>query len=139
VLFSHGSPNDEDEYILSEGVARNALERTPADVTFFGHTHLQGGVALRQGIVQVIKPVYLDRNSAATFRLEVQPNTKYLINPGSVGQPRDADWRSAFALYDTEASEVTFYRVPYDVEGAQQRIMGAGLPERLALRLKEGR
>ncbi len=139
VLFSHGSPNDEDEYILSEGVARNALERTPADVSFFGHTHLQGAVALRQGTVQVIKPVYLDRNSAATFRLEVQPNTKYLINPGSVGQPRDADWRSAFALYDTEASEVTFYRVPYDVEGAQQRIIGAGLPERLALRLKEGR
>jgi len=139
VIFSHGSPLDEDEYILSEGVARNALERSPADITFFGHTHLQGAVAMRQGAVQIIRPVYLDKESSATFRLELQPQTRYLINPGSVGQPRDTDWRSGFALYDSEQSAVTFYRVPYDVEKAQHRIINAGLPERLAIRLREGR
>jgi diadenosine tetraphosphatase ApaH/serine/threonine PP2A family protein phosphatase len=139
VVFSHGSPLDEDEYILSEGVARNALERSPADLTFFGHTHLQGSVALRQGVVQVIRPVYRDRDGADTFRLELQPQTRYLINPGSVGQPRDTDWRAGFALYDSDEPSITFHRVPYDVEGAQHRIIGAGLPERLALRLREGR
>ncbi len=139
VIFSHGSPVDEDEYILSEGVARNALERTPVDITFFGHTHLQGAVALRNGTVQVIKPVYVERQGPATFRLELQPRARYLLNPGSIGQPRDADWRAGFALYDSDESAITFHRVPYDVDAAQHRIVSAGLPERLAYRLREGR
>jgi diadenosine tetraphosphatase ApaH/serine/threonine PP2A family protein phosphatase len=138
-IFSHGSPIDEDEYILSEGVARNSLERSPEDLTFFGHTHLQGAVALRNGTVQVIRPVYTDRAKAVTFRLELQPQCRYLVNPGSVGQPRDVDWRAAFAIYDSDDSSITFHRVPYDVESAQHRIVGAGLPERLATRLREGR
>jgi diadenosine tetraphosphatase ApaH/serine/threonine PP2A family protein phosphatase len=62
-----------------------------------------------------------------------------LINPGSVGQPRDHDWRAAFAMYDADAAEIGFHRVPYDVMGAQGRILMAGLPERLAARLREGR
>jgi diadenosine tetraphosphatase ApaH/serine/threonine PP2A family protein phosphatase len=139
VIFSHGSPADEDEYILSEGAARNALERTPVDFTFFGHTHLQGAVAMRNAAVQVIKPVYVDRQGAATFRLELQPESRYLLNPGSVGQPRDTDWRAAFAVYDSDEAAITFYRIPYDVETAQHRIVSAGLPERLATRLREGR
>ena len=65
--------------------------------------------------------------------------TRYLLNPGSVGQPRDGDWRSAFALLDEEAGTVTFHRVPYDLALAQGRILMAGLPERLAQRLHEGR
>ncbi|HUV96441.1 MAG TPA: hypothetical protein VMV98_03140, partial [Acidobacteriaceae bacterium] len=64
---------------------------------------------------------------------------KYLINPGAVGQPRDRDWRAAFALYDDEAARVTFFRVPYDVKAAQMRIQRAGLPDMLALRLSIGR
>ncbi|MDT8071094.1 MAG: metallophosphoesterase family protein [Terriglobia bacterium] len=139
VIFSHGSPLDEDEYILSEGVARNSLERSPEDLTFFGHTHLQGAVALRNGVVQVLRPVYTDRKDVATFRLELQPQARYLVNPGSVGQPRDTDWRAAFAMYDSDDSSITFHRVPYDVESAQHRIVSAGLPERLATRLREGR
>src|SRR5512146_737666 len=139
VVFSHGSPNDEDEYILSEGVARKALEKSPEDLTFFGHTHLQGAVAMRNGAVQVIRPVYVDREGAATFRLELQPQARYLLNPGSIGQPRDTDWRAAFAVYDSEDSTITFYRIPYDVDTAQHRIINAGLPERLAYRLREGR
>jgi diadenosine tetraphosphatase ApaH/serine/threonine PP2A family protein phosphatase len=62
-----------------------------------------------------------------------------MINPGSIGQPRDGDPRAAFALYDTEARVVTFHRIPYDVMRAQKKIMAAGLPEHLAARLAEGR
>jgi diadenosine tetraphosphatase ApaH/serine/threonine PP2A family protein phosphatase len=61
------------------------------------------------------------------------------VNPGSVGQPRDNDPRAAFLLYDTDAELITFYRVPYDIARAQEKIFAAGLPERLALRLQEGR
>ena len=64
---------------------------------------------------------------------------RYLINPGAVGQPRDFDWRAAFAIYDSEAQEVVFHRVPYDLTAAQERVQRAGLPERLAARLSEGR
>jgi diadenosine tetraphosphatase ApaH/serine/threonine PP2A family protein phosphatase len=69
----------------------------------------------------------------------VEPNTKYLVNPGSVGQPRDGDPRAAFLIYDTDAGLITFYRVPYDIALAQEKIFAAGLPERLAVRLEEGR
>ena len=62
-----------------------------------------------------------------------------MINPGSIGQPRDGDPRAAFALYDTDQNLVTFYRVPYDIAAAQEKIFAAGLPERLAIRLEEGR
>jgi diadenosine tetraphosphatase ApaH/serine/threonine PP2A family protein phosphatase len=55
-----------------------------------------------------------------------------------VGQPRDGDWRAAFALYDDVVSVVRFYRVPYDLDRAQKKIIAAGLPERLATRLAEG-
>ena len=61
------------------------------------------------------------------------------MNPGSVGQPRDRDRRAAFALYDSEKREILFYRVPYDIQGAQERILQAGLPRMLAVRLEDGR
>jgi diadenosine tetraphosphatase ApaH/serine/threonine PP2A family protein phosphatase len=61
------------------------------------------------------------------------------VNPGSVGQPRDGDWRAAFAIYDDAVMTVTFCRVPYDVRLAQARIVQAGLPDRLATRLRDGR
>jgi diadenosine tetraphosphatase ApaH/serine/threonine PP2A family protein phosphatase len=72
-------------------------------------------------------------------RLALDPNIKYLINPGSVGHPRDHDRRAAFALYDDRQQEVLFYRVPYDIVRAQERILSAGLPQMLAARLEEGR
>jgi diadenosine tetraphosphatase ApaH/serine/threonine PP2A family protein phosphatase len=62
-----------------------------------------------------------------------------MINPGSIGQPRDGDPRAAFLLYDTEAATIVFYRVPYDISAAQKKILEAGLPARLASRLAEGR
>jgi diadenosine tetraphosphatase ApaH/serine/threonine PP2A family protein phosphatase len=71
--------------------------------------------------------------------LHLKTNTRYLINPGSVGQPRDGDWRAAFALYDSEAKVVHFHRTPYNLKAAQDRIFGANLPPRLATRLAAGR
>ena len=62
-----------------------------------------------------------------------------MVNPGSIGQPRDGDPRAAFLLYDTDAALITFYRVPYDIQRTQEKIFAAGLPERLAIRLEEGR
>ena len=64
---------------------------------------------------------------------------RYLINPGSVGQPRDGDWRAGFAVYDSGARIVAFYRVPYNLKSAQDRIFAANLPQRLATRLAAGR
>jgi diadenosine tetraphosphatase ApaH/serine/threonine PP2A family protein phosphatase len=64
---------------------------------------------------------------------------RWLVNPGSVGQPRDRDARAAWALLDLEARTVTFRRTPYDVAGAQNAILRAGLPPLLATRLSEGK
>ncbi len=139
VQFAHGSPQDEDEYILNEFTARASLERAGAQVTFFGHTHIQGAVALQQQKVRTLRPEFRTKEGQGSWRLDLEPGTKYLLNPGSIGQPRDNDWRAGFALFDSETHSVTFYRMPYDVERAQQRIIRAGLPERLAYRLKEGR
>jgi diadenosine tetraphosphatase ApaH/serine/threonine PP2A family protein phosphatase len=69
----------------------------------------------------------------------LRQNRRYLVNPGSVGQPRDGDWRAAFAIYDTDARIVTFYRVPYNLRVAQEKINAANLPPRLASRLATGR
>ena len=70
--------------------------------------------------------------------LQIEPHHDYLINPGSVGQPRDMDPRSAYAIYTPETRMVEFRRVPYDVGGAAGKILEAGLPPSLAARLYEG-
>jgi diadenosine tetraphosphatase ApaH/serine/threonine PP2A family protein phosphatase len=71
--------------------------------------------------------------------LDLVNGSRYLINPGAVGQPRDGDWRAAFAIYDEAEEQVTFFRTPYDVAAAQAAIREAQLPERLAARLSTGR
>jgi diadenosine tetraphosphatase ApaH/serine/threonine PP2A family protein phosphatase len=106
-------------------------------VTFVGHTHVQGGFSQKEHEWHEIRPRIPVRRDR--WALAIPPGTRHLINPGSVGQPRDYDWRAAFAIYDSVACEVTYHRVAYDVRAAQGRILKAGLPERLAARLKEGR
>jgi diadenosine tetraphosphatase ApaH/serine/threonine PP2A family protein phosphatase len=115
------------------------LRESPTRINFFGHTHLQGGFATNGEEWFRLTPKYGTRDRAEGFDLQLRNNGRYLINPGSVGQPRDGDWRAAFALYDDDAMMVTFCRVPYDVRQAQNRILEAGLPDRLATRLREGR
>lgn len=137
----HGSPRDEDEYVLMRRDAFSILGRAEFPVTFFGHTHVQGGFWIddEQEAEGAIEMEYESPEGQQQFTLELKRSRKYLINPGSVGQPRDGDPRAAFALYDTEQRHVMFCRVPYDIEQAQEKIFSAGLPERLAIRLEEGR
>jgi diadenosine tetraphosphatase ApaH/serine/threonine PP2A family protein phosphatase len=71
-------------------------------------------------------------------QIKVQPGHKYLVNVGSVGQPRDGDWHPAFVTYDTNTNVIELNRVEYDIKAAQKKIIDAGLPERLALRLERG-
>ena len=70
--------------------------------------------------------------------LPIRRAAQYLLNPGSVGQPRDGDWRAAFGLFDQSQETFTWYRVPYNVSEAQLRIRRAGLPDFLAARLATG-
>ncbi len=70
--------------------------------------------------------------------LAVEQGTTYLLNPGSIGQPRDGDPRAGFAIADLDAQSVAFWRVPYDIEDVQGRMSRAGLPEALILRLSFG-
>ncbi len=141
--FVHGSPRDEDEYLLNASTA-HANFRVPghAGIIMFGHTHLQGGFVYQEGKTLPIAPGYGRMEGAVESTFTLTPGERYLINPGSVGQPRDGDWRAAFALYEEAGNDpprVTFYRVPYNVKQAQDRIFAASLPERLALRLATGR
>ena len=133
VEICHGAPFDEDHYIFDLPDAGHALDSTARPICFFGHTHLP--VIYRRG-----------SDGDAGFVPEVEHHldiplgdgARYLINPGSVGQPRDGDPRAAFGVLDEGAGTVEFRRVEYDVAGAQQRIIDAGLPVFLAERLETG-
>jgi diadenosine tetraphosphatase ApaH/serine/threonine PP2A family protein phosphatase len=140
VQLVHGSPRDEDEYILMASDAYEILKDVAVPLTFFGHTHVQRYFLMeKDGQGKSSVPNYKSAKGKQTARLELKPNTTYMVNPGSIGQPRDNDPRAAFLLYDTDANVITFYRVPYNIERAQEKIFAAGLPERLAIRLEEGR
>jgi diadenosine tetraphosphatase ApaH/serine/threonine PP2A family protein phosphatase len=138
-LCVHGSPLDEDHYITTMRDAWRPLQKMGRDLAFFGHTHLQGAFSQREEEWQEEHPVFAPEGGAAEALLEVAPGSRHLINPGSVGQPRDLDWRAAYAIYEAEQATVEFHRVPYDVSAAQAAIRRAGLPERLASRLAQGR
>ncbi len=134
----HGSPANEDEYILSLHDARHApVGDIP--VTFFGHTHVQGGFVDNNHHWSELYNEQPTTQEMQRWDLPLLAQARYLINPGSVGQPRDGDWRAAFALWDSAAQTVSYYRVPYDIARAQQRIRSAGMPEWLASRLGKGR
>lgn len=140
VRLVHGSPRDEDEYILMASDAYAILKDAPVPLTFYGHTHVQRCLLLEEtGQGKSFAPNYKSAKGKQTARLEIKPKTTYMVNPGSVGQPRDNDPRAAFLVCDTDTGVITFHRVPYNIERAQEKIFAAGLPERLAIRLEEGR
>lgn len=128
----HGSPLDEDQYVLSVFDAWEIFSRFTADLVFFGHTHIPSLFVARGSETKVA----LLRGPSGSLRLE--PGARYLINPGSIGQPRDRDPRAAYMTFDAERRVVRWYRVDYPVERAQQRIVKAGLPKVLADRLALG-
>ncbi|HVB34205.1 MAG TPA: metallophosphoesterase family protein [Patescibacteria group bacterium] len=133
----HGSVDDEDEYVFSEEDAARSLRHSPSPITFFGHTHVQGGFLLRNERVEGFRPPLLAGGESAPWELD--PAARYMINPGSVGQPRDRDPRAAFAVADGDSQAIEFRRTAYDIASVQERMEGAGLPEPLVLRLAFGR
>ena len=139
VQFVHGSPLGEDEYLVSARDSLEPLMTAASRVTFFGHTHRQGGFCWDGQRTEVIHPEYSSPDQIETWELLLRDEIRYLINPGSVGQPRDEDWRAAFAILDSDRKSVQYYRVPYDVQSAQEKILAAQLPPRLATRLSTGR
>lgn len=132
IAICHGSPLDEDAYVFSDFDAYTIFTTTDSPVTFFGHTHVPSLFEMHSEGVEV----RLLRGESG--RLELDPEHRYLINPGSIGQPRDRDPRAAFMTYDGERRVVRWYRLDYPVEKAQRRILQAGLPEILADRLAVG-
>jgi len=139
VQYVHGAPDDEDRYVVTPEDAATELARPGAGVIFFGHTHIQGAFELEAGIVRAVQPVYETVAKQETWDFPLKEGLNYMINPGSIGQPRDGDWRAAFAVFDSMQRVVTFFRVPYEVRSAQEKIFAAHLPARLATRLAAGR
>jgi predicted phosphodiesterase len=130
----HGAPFDEDYYIFDGGDAVRGLDSTTRPLCLFGHTHLPVLFWLRNAQYEGAAP-----GGGGETLLTIDDNTKYLVNPGSVGQPRDGDARAGYAILDTTARELRLRRIVYPVEAAQRRILAAGLPASLANRLALGR
>lgn len=134
----HGSPVDEDEYIFDSLDAAHGFGLARASIILFGHSHRQGGFLLTADKrLQPIELPYIKDDEPASLALE--PGVRYLINPGSIGQPRDGDWRAAFAILDHDQNRVDFYRTPYDLSSTQEKMRREELPEPLIARLDVGR
>jgi len=134
IEICHGSPVDEDAYIFDETDALRALQVATRPLCLFGHTHHPVVFNLSDGVLDGIGSPRVPE-----LRLALEQNVKYLVNPGSVGQPRDGDSRAGYAIVHTDTRRVEMIRVVYDIEAAQRKILKAGLPEPLARRLAAGR
>jgi diadenosine tetraphosphatase ApaH/serine/threonine PP2A family protein phosphatase len=131
----HGSPLDEDDYVITQTDAAQLVGYLETAISFFGHTHLQGGFAFYRRAVRRLAQVPAGEDRA---ELSLDRDQQWMVNPGSVGQPRDGDPRAAFAVFDDEQRLVTYHRVEYNLDEAMAKIRQAGLPELLALRLAAG-
>ncbi len=133
-LVAHGSPREPVwEYLLSTGQARENFSLFPQQVCFIGHSHVPLVFRLRpNGMCD--GPTSPESGTVMT----IQSGMRYIVNPGSVGQPRNQDPRAAFAVLDTEAGTVRFERVEYDVAATQRQMREVHLPEPLVLRLQYG-
>jgi len=134
----HGTPVDEDEYMLSSTAVEQSfgwMDRRNSGIVacFHGHSHLPM-VIERPGSGK--RQVKVHRNDA---EIHLNPDSVYLINPGSVGQPRDGNPRASFGIFDSKSLVYRNLRVSYDMKETQRKIRAAGLPVELALRLAEGR
>ncbi len=130
--IAHGSPRDPLwEYILNALSARLNFDHFDTPWCFVGHSHIQCMFTLNQETDRVT----LDQTKP-DVTIELHP--KLILNPGSVGQPRDRDPRAAYAIYDTEARTWTPRRVEYNIAEVQERIRESGLPEKHAVRIAEG-
>jgi predicted phosphodiesterase len=115
-------------YVFNTLDAAASFTYQPTTICFFGHTHVAGAFVRNDGVKRV-----------KTDKLVIEETKKYFINTGSVGQPRDGDWRAAYCIYHIDQNMVEQRRVKYDLGGAQEKIIKGGLPPLLAERLKLGR
>ncbi len=134
VEICHGAPFDEDHYIFDAEDALRGIATSNRPICLFAHTHLPVVFQYENEMFEGLVPQGEESTSLA-FHVEGQ----YLINVGSVGQPRDGDPRAAFGVYDDSTQKLTLKRVSYPVDAAQRRILNAGLPASLANRLAVGR
>jgi predicted phosphodiesterase len=132
----HGTPFDEDAYVFDELDAIRALQSASCPICLFGHTHFPMGYRMKD---RALEPLLISGYDEQVLAIDLEGDARYLINVGSVGQPRDGDPRAAFGVLDVERMDITMCRVEYAVERAQSRILAAGLPEALAHRLAIGR
>jgi predicted phosphodiesterase len=137
IVLVHGALQDEDEYVFTPAQALDGLLDSTAAVTFFGHTHHQGGFSYHDSQLEVLQ--IRPKPTELFFALRIEAPRRYLLNPGSIGQPRDGDSRAAFAIADLEHHVIEFWRVPYDISAVQERMRAAHLPEPLIMRLIVGR
>ena len=129
----HGAPWDEDAYLFDERDVERSRPSSARALCLFGHTHVPSIFRVEPS-VEAMLPVRGER-----CRVPMDPGGRYLVNCGAVGQPRDSDPRAAFGLLDSDMRALTIVRAPYDVAGAQTKILNAGLPAVLAQRLALGR
>jgi diadenosine tetraphosphatase ApaH/serine/threonine PP2A family protein phosphatase len=134
MVLCHGSINDTDQYIFEDSDVRENLavmETLPnsPQVCFYGHTHMKAAYSIAGGVLSRV----------LSDKILLTAGTRYLINPGGAGQPRDGDPQTPFLIYDTADRTVVFHRVEYDIAACQRKILQAGLPARLAERLAMGR
>ena len=134
IEICHGSPFDEDAYIFDELDAVRALKSSMRPLCLFGHTHYPVAFEWSDQRGDRVGPI-----GAGETQIALRGATKYLVNPGSVGQPRDGDPRAAYAIADAGARRVELFRVRYAIEAAQAKMVKAGLPEVLVQRLAVGR
>lgn len=133
ILLVHGAPSDPDRYLFLLEDAEEEIAflsgDSPPQVVFFGHTHVPAAF---------IRRVDGSTVSAPLEGLRIREGETAMLNPGSVGQPRDRNPDASFLLFDTGTAEVTWIRVPYDVRSCQRKVLAQGLPGFFASRLRDG-
>ena len=134
LTIAHGSLRDYNEYVRDCDIAGYSLARLTTKVLFVGHTHIPEGYSFD---IDSTETHAIDLSIEG--QVELSGNMKYLINAGSVGQPRDGDTRAAYVIYDTETFKLDLIRVKYDNLAASRAIRKAFLPESLAKRLLTGK
>ena len=132
ITICHGAPFDEDHYIFGEFDAAEAFSHIETLICFFGHTHFPFIYTEKDSVVE---GTFLLGN---TNEIKIEKDVRYLINPGSIGQPRDRNPLAACAIYDTKARKVKFFRFEYDMKEAMRKILKEKLPSALAERLSMG-
>lgn len=131
-VFAHGSPISplDWEYVYTVGQAKNIFKQCGEKFIFIGHTHVPGIIAYnKHDGCKVIEHSIVS----------ITAGSRYLINVGSIGQPRDGIAAASFAILDLKKNTILIRRVPYDITSAQEKIQSVGLPESLAMRLATAR